>query len=184
MRARDFSCLQHGTCIALGQGWSMTMRELVGIIYEYRNLLGRRDLLGLPQSTTERHRLEALERHFETTLAAAGTPIVPASLRRRFARFSVRIPAQVKVGSHFQPTEIVNLGAGGLVVKPAPTLRRGSLTVLRIKLAALGREYQFPCQARWLSESLGRSALGLSFAGLPIELRFGVGCSENFADAA
>jgi hypothetical protein len=132
-------------------------RELVRYICEYRALRARRDLLQLPLGEGERLRLEALQRLF-----TAGFAVVPdAQDRRRFTRLDVDIPAVLGA----TPVVITNLGGGGLVVAPAPVLRRGELTVVRVVENA--REYFLPAQALWSQERSGRSRLGLCFVGVP-----------------
>lgn len=162
----------------------MPMSEMIKCVYDYRNLLGRRDLMRMRLDAEDLHRLESLERLLEWRPEDGGPSSFPISLRRKFARFDLRVPATVKVGVLPAPIVIVSLGAGGVVVEPAPSLRRGELTVLKVKCSSLSREFHFPAQAKWLSESLNRSSMGLAFVGIPIELRYGVGRSAPLADAA
>jgi hypothetical protein len=164
----------------------MPMSELIKCVYDYRNLLGRRDLLRMHLDAEEKHRLESLDQLLEWRPEEGGPSTFPLALRRKFSRFDMRIPATVRVGrgDSAAPIVIVNMGGGGVVVEPAPSLRRGELTVVKIKCSALGREFHFPAQAKWLSESLNRSSMGLAFVGIPIELRYGVGRSASIADAA
>lgn len=155
------------------------MSDLLKAVYDYRNLLSRRDLLRMRLSAEEVARLDALEKLFEWRPEEGGPTSLPLALRRRFARCDVRVPASVKAGSTVQPVVVVNLGGGGVVVEPAPSLKRGELTVLKIRVTSIGREFQFPCQAKWLAGGLNQSAMGLQFIGVPIELRYGVGRSED-----
>lgn len=167
----------------------MDMSDLIKCVYDYRNLLGRKELLRMRLDAAELHRLAGIERLLEWRPdECGGLANMPLALRRRFSRFDMRVPATVKVGELSQPIVLVNLGAGGAVVEPAPSLRRGELSVLKVRCTSLGREFHFPVQAKWLSESSilpgRRSTMGLAFVGVPIELRFGTGRSAVLADAA
>jgi hypothetical protein len=147
------------------------MSDLVRKVYEYRDLLGRRDLLRMPLDDHEADRLETLTRLFEWRPEDLSSALLPKSVRRRFARLDVRIPATVKIGDDVWLVRIVNLGAGGAVVEDAPPLRRGDLAVLRVPMRKSGREYHFSSQVVWHAEPPGRSLTGLTFVGVPIEAR-------------
>jgi hypothetical protein len=141
-------------------------------VFEYRTLRAHRDLLRLPLERADEVRLTALERMFiwrsDANADDSSGNGGPAE-RRRFSRVEVRIPAQLRVAGSEQEVLIVNLGAGGVVIEPAPKLARGELVLLKVCDESSGRGYILPAQAIWKSHGPAQSALGLSFVGIPRE---------------
>ena len=140
------------------------MNTLLRDVYEYRNLLGRREIVAVPLEDAELNRLAELDRNLAWQPGTSGR-------RRRYQRVNVVMGGQIKVGRQHAAVDIANLGGGGLVVAPAPPLGRGELTVVRIVDAMASREYHFPAQVAWRNAD----AVGLAFFGIPIELRYNPG---------
>jgi hypothetical protein len=146
--------------------------HLVRLVYDYRSLLGRRDLARLPLEPEEHGRLAAFEGRF-----------AHASLRRRHERLALAGPGQIKVGREFRDVTISDISGGGLLVTPAPALQRGEISVVRIADPAIGREYHLPVQVVWTASGSTVWA-GLAFFGIPIELRYGGGRAGLADDVA
>jgi hypothetical protein len=155
-------------------------------LFEYRVLLGRREILRLALGDTDAARLDQLGRLWQWRPEDRGGTAVPPPQSRRFARCDVHMGAELRVRGVEEPVTIVNLGGGGVVVTGMPPLRPGELVLLKVRLPALGREYQFPAQARWRSEGFGAQAarVALAFVATPLELRFGPGRSALTSEAA
>jgi len=156
---------------------------ILRLVYEYRNLLGRRDIVHMPLGDEERHELAELEQRFLWTGEATNVAL-PMALRRRFLRMNVRLTATMKVGREFTPVSIIDIGGGGLMVEPAPRLQVGDLTVVKVQDPTIGREYHLPAQVAWRQVRPKTSRMGLAFFGIPIELRYGGGRSGLADDAA
>jgi hypothetical protein len=145
------------------------MSTLLRLVYEYRSLLGRRDIARLALDPEEHGRLADLERRFAV-----------AAHRRRHMRVGLAMAGAIKVGREFKEITISDLSGGGLLVTPAAALETGDVTVVKIGDPLLGREYHLPVQVAWVAS--GR--MGLAFFGIPIELRYGGGRSGLADDAA
>ena len=144
------------------------MMDLVRLIYDYRSLLGRRDLARLPLDPEEHGRLAAFERRFAQPM------------RRRHRRLALGRSAQIKIGREFRDVTVSDISGGGLLLTPAPALEVGEISVVKIIDAAIGREYHLPGQVVWTADT----RMGLAFFGIPIELRYGGGRSGLADDAA
>jgi hypothetical protein len=142
------------------------MRNILKHICDYRTLRARRDLLRQTLPPDDVHRLEALELLFALDPTELRSQAL-ARDRRRYMRLDVRIRARLGSGVKNTETTIVNIGGGGLVVSPAPPLRRGELAVIRISDRETHREYHLPVQAVWKSIQRGETVLGLTFVGMP-----------------
>jgi PilZ domain len=142
------------------------MRNILKHICDYRTLRARRDLLRQTLPPDDVHRLEALELLFAFDPTELRSPAL-ARDRRRYMRLDVALRATLAAGVRDTDTRIVNIGGGGLVVAPAPPIRRGELAVVRIKDRETNREYHLPVQAVWKAVIHGETALGLSFVGMP-----------------
>jgi hypothetical protein len=160
--------------------------EALRSLHEYRLLLGRREVLRQALGPDELTRLDQLGRLWQWRPEDHGGAAVPPPQSRRFARCDVRVDALLRVRGADASVTIINLGGGGAVVVGMPPLRPGELVLLKVRLAAIGREYQFPAQARWRSEGFGPNAarVALAFVGIPLELRFGPGNSALRSEAA
>ena len=156
---------------------------LLGLVYDYRSLLGRRDIVRMALDDDERDQLADLEQRFLWTHEITNAKQPLTALRRRYLRLPLHArPAQVKIGTEFHETTIVDIGGGGLCLEhePAPALRVGEVTVVKIPDPVVGREYHLPVQMAWIVGS----RVGLAFFGIPIALRFGGGKSGLADDAA
>jgi PilZ domain-containing protein len=142
------------------------MRNILKHICDYRTLRARRDLLRQVLPPDDLHRLEALELLFAFDPGELGHQAL-ARDRRRYMRLDVRIRAKLGAGVKHLETTIINIGGGGLVVSPGPSMRRGELTVIRIADRETHRQYQLPVQAVWKSIVKGETVLGLTFVGMP-----------------
>jgi hypothetical protein len=160
--------------------------EALRSLFEYRFLLGRREMLRNGLGAPDRLRLEELGRLWQWRPEDAGGSSVPPPQSRRFARCDVNMPGLLRARGDEAEVRIVNLGGGGAVVSGMPPLRPGELVLLKVRLPSLGREYQFPAQARWRQEGFGAASarVALAFVGLPLELRFGPGRSALTSEAA
>jgi hypothetical protein len=160
--------------------------EALRALYDYRLLLGRREVLGQALGGADGARLEQLARLWQWRPEDRGGSAVPPPQSRRFARCDVNVGATLRVRGVDRPVTIVNLGGGGAVVTGMPPLRPGELVLLKVRLPEVGREYQFPAQARWRSDGFGKNAarVALAFVGMPLELRFGSGRSALTSEAA
>ena len=142
---------------------------LLGQLYDYRLLLGRRDIVRMALDDDERDQLANLELRF-----------LSISLRRRHLRQPLEMPAAIKVGPEFKPTTVIDVGGGGMRAEPAPELRVGDVTVVKIADIVVGREYHLPVQVAWVAGK----RMGLAFFGIPIALRYGGGRAGLADDAA
>ncbi len=160
--------------------------EALRSLFEYRLLLGRREVLRHALGESETGRLEQLGRLWQWRPEDRGGAAVPPPQSRRFARCDVHVDALLRARGIDNHVTIINLGGGGAVVIGMPPLRPGELVLLKVRLPAIGREYQFPAQARWRSEGFGPTAarVALSFVAMPLELRFGPGRSALTSEAA
>ena len=142
------------------------MRNILKHICDYRTLRARRDLLRQTLPPDDVHRLEALELLFAFDPTELRSQAL-ARDRRRYMRLDVRIRAKLGSGVKNIETTIINIGGGGVVVSPAPPLRRGELAVIRIADRETHRQYHLPVQAVWKSILKGETVLGLTFVGMP-----------------
>jgi PilZ domain len=138
-------------------------------LFEYRRLIGRREAERHGLSDIENARLEQLGRLWQWRPEDGGSAAVPPPQSRRFARCDVQVAAELRVRGADEPVTIVNLGGGGAVVVGMPPLRPGELVLLKVRLAGIGCEYQFPAQVRWRSEGFAATAarVALAFVGIP-----------------
>lgn len=141
----------------------MPRDDVLHSVYEYRKLLSQQQLLGGRLAEPSRRRLAELEARLSSRATS-----VPGAPRRRFARASTQINATLKAGGRVHPVQIVNLGAGGMCVEPAPALRGGERAVVRVASSVTGREYRYPVEARWVRGSGETSTMGLPFVGAPL----------------
>jgi hypothetical protein len=145
------------------------MKDVMDLIFEYRRLIARRDVMAVDLSVPARARLAGLEKLF-----GGGNDNVAANddgtRRRRHARVEVNIPATVRVGDRVHSVQIVNVGGGGLCIEPAMDLRQGELAILRVVSSDAGRIYQYEVEASWVDDGPERSAVGMPFIGIPREL--------------
>jgi hypothetical protein len=142
------------------------LRNILKHICDYRTLRARRDLMRQTLPPDDVHRLEALELLFAFDPTELRNQAL-ARDRRRYMRLDVRIKATLAAGVRDTETRIINIGGGGLVVSPAPPLRKGELAVIRIKDRESHREYHLPVQAVWKAMMHDEVALGLTFVGMP-----------------
>ena len=143
------------------------MRNILKHICDYRTLRARRDLMRQTLPPEDVHRLEALELLFACDPSGEVRSQALARDRRRYLRLEVNIAARIGAGIRTADTTIINIGGGGLVISPAPALRRGELAVVRITDPQTSREYHLPVQAVWKSVLGGETVLGLTFVGMP-----------------
>lgn len=146
-----------------------TPPNLIHLVYEYRRLLARRELMDGQLSRSSALRLDALERLFGREPSDVATEMGLLH-RRRHARCEVRLPATIKLGARVQAVDITSLGGGGLRVEPAPPLRPGERAVVRIVSLDTGSIYHYPVIAGWSQRSRSTSSMGLCFAGVPRQL--------------
>lgn len=142
------------------------MKDVIDLIFEYRRLLARRDLMAAPLSDQAMARLSALDRLFAGGAAANDE----GSGRRRHARVDVSVPATVRVEGRVHAVNIINIGGGGLCIEPAPQMQRGDRAVIRIVSGDNERIYQYEVEATWIDRTPERSAIGMPFVGIPREL--------------
>lgn len=141
------------------------MTDLLELIFEYRRLLARRDLMGGSLSREAEERLLGLERLF-----GSDPDDRRHSSRRRHARCEMRVPATIKVGNRVEPVDIVDVGGGGVRVEPAPMLRAGEKAHIRIVSLERNAMYVYQVEAKWALRSASRSTMGLPFVGAPKQL--------------
>jgi hypothetical protein len=143
------------------------MPNLLKLVYEYRRLVARRDLMQGDLSIASSERLVGLERLFGRD---PDDDSGATAHRRRFARCELQMPATVRVGRRVQAVNVVNLGGGGLCVSPAPPLKPGERAVIRIVSPENDSIYHYPVQASWVQRSTANSAMGMPFVGAPRQL--------------
>lgn len=151
------------------------MRDLLHLVYEYRQLVAREGEL----SERARERLGALDRLFGTEPGAADA----AGPLRQHARCDVEVAAVLTAsGTEYQVT-VVNLGGGGLCIERAPELEAGQSAVIR--LMADGCLYEYPVEARWRAASGADALMGMPFCGAPrkLELAAGIEVANDAAEA-
>ena len=141
------------------------MTDLLELVYEYRRLLARRDLMAGQLTDSLERRLLGLERLF-----GSDPDDRQHRSRRKHARCEVKLPATIKVGNRVEPVDIVDLGGGGVRVEPAPMLREGERAQIRIVSLDTGRMYVYMVEAKWADRSSARSTMGLPFVGTPTQM--------------
>jgi len=142
--------------------------DLLSMLYEYRKLAARDELLGDRLPACDQRRLEALDRLFAADPDDTNPSIRCGQPRRRHARADVDIPATVTVQGRPERVRIINVGGGGVCVEPAPPLRAGEHAVIRVFIG--GREYHYPVCARWARTTANGSTMGMPFTGPPLRL--------------
>jgi hypothetical protein len=142
------------------------MKDVMDLIFEYRRLLARRDLMATELSDQAVARLSALDRLFAGGAAANDE----SSGRRRHARVEVNVPATVRIDGRIHPVTITNIGGGGVCVEPAPQMKQGERAIIRIVSGDSERIYQYEVEASWIDRTPERSAVGMPFVGIPREL--------------
>ncbi len=145
------------------------MTSLVHLVFEYRRLLARRELMDGELSRSSARRLASLEKLFGEE-PDENKETMGLQFRRRHARCEVRVPATIKMGGAVQAVDVTNLGGGGVRIEPAPALKRGERAVVRIVSLDTGSIYHYPVTAGWSERSAQQSAMGLGFAGVPRQL--------------
>lgn len=143
------------------------MADLLDLIYQYRRLLVRQEILGNAFGEDGQERLANLEKLFGKDPEDTGAVKLGLPYTRRHARCDVKFPATVQMGRRVHPVDVVNLGGGGLRVEPAPPLRQGERAVVRIVSMDSGAVYQYPVEASWTDRGPGSSAMGMPFVGAP-----------------
>ena len=143
--------------------------DLLSLVYQYRYLLGRRDLLRQPLGAEREARLEALADLFAWRPQTGATQ--PARLeRRRLTRCEVSIDAVVEAhGGLAVRSTIVDLGGAGMALESPAAMVPGEHVTIKVQEPRSGREYRFPAEVRWCRAG-ERSALGVRLDGLPVEL--------------
>ena len=141
------------------------MADILELVFEYRRLLARRDLMGGAMSADSEERLVGLERLF-----GSDPDDRLRSSRRRFARCELRVPATIRTGDRVEPVDIVDVGGGGVRVEPAPLLRRGERATIRIVSPERNAMYVYHVEASWSERTAERSTMGLPFVGTPEQL--------------
>jgi hypothetical protein len=143
--------------------------DLLSLVYQYRYLLGRRDLLRQPLGPEPAARLEALADLFAWRPQTGGAH-APGADRRRMTRCEVTIGAIIEAhGGLAVPSTIVDLGGAGMSLESPAAIRPGEHVTIKVQEQRSGREYRFPAEVRWCREG-ERSTLGVRFDGLPVEL--------------
>jgi len=136
------------------------MKDVLQLVYEYRRLVAKRDLMGATLSAKALERLDALERLFGREPEPDGGP---AAGLRRHARCEVDASAVMRLQGTDHTVEVVNVGGGGLCVANAPEMTEGEQAILRIQDG--DSVYQYQVEARWCDHQNRR--LGLPFVGVP-----------------
>jgi len=132
--------------------------DLLQLIYEYRRLIARRELMGGSLSRASEQRLLGLERLF-----GQDPDDRRGHRRRRHARCEVRLPAVLQSGERIHRVDITSLGGGGLRVTPVPELAAGERAVIRVVSLDTGMIYLYPVVAKWVAGA----AMGMPFIGAP-----------------
>jgi hypothetical protein len=134
------------------------MNDILALVYEYRRLLARRELMGGDLSDESKRRLDSLERML-------GEPTTDS--KRQHARSEVLIPATLLQGHRVQPVSIIDVGGGGVRVSPAPTIRPGEKATIRIVDGDTGSVYHYPVVVKWYLRNSEESSMGMPFVGAP-----------------
>ena len=137
------------------------MRDLLQLVYEYRRLNARAEAVAGALRPIAQKRLSALEKLFGKE---------PGNSDRRHARCEVNLPATIKINGNLQPVHLVNIGGGGVCVKPAPKLREGQRAVLRVVASDAKTIFQYQVKGGWTWRDESQSQMGLPFVGAPREL--------------
>ncbi len=146
------------------------MFDVVQLVHDYRVLVGREELHLQPRER-DIDRLQALDRLFAQRARDAGD-------RRRHRRYPVSVKASLRAASKEASGEIVDMSAGGCVVKSRSAAPIGAEALVKISRDA--RAYQFPARILWRRDGL----CGLQFEGVPVELRIGPSFSPASSRAA
>jgi hypothetical protein len=143
--------------------------DLLSLVYQYRYLLGRRDLLRQPLGGERSARLEALEDLFAWR-PNPGLVLAGGIERRKMTRCEVAIDATLEAhGGLAVKTTIVDLGGAGLSLESPAAVALGEHVTVKVQEPRSGREYRFPAEVRWCRAG-ELSTLGVKFDGLPVEL--------------
>jgi hypothetical protein len=136
------------------------MFDVIQLVHDYRVLVGR-EALRLRPREHDIEKLQALDRLFAQRARDAGD-------RRRHKRYALNVKAFLRAASREASGEIIDLSAGGCVVKARMTAAGVGGEVL-IKIATDTRTFQFPARVMWRREQ----AIGVQFEGVPVEIRVG-----------
>jgi len=94
----------------------------------------------------------------------------PERQRRAHRRFSVRLPAALKLEQGYCNGQVLNLSANGMYLRSSRGARRGAS--VQVKLGRPGEvEYLFTCKVIRCVETEGMFHLGLSLSCVPLEIR-------------
>jgi hypothetical protein len=138
--------------------------DLLKTICDYRILVGRSTVLRAALEAAESDHLVALEKVLAAPPLAKGT--LPPFPHRRHSRTDVSLHATIDVGDRAIPVIVWNIGAGGLMVKHAPSLPAGARTLVTLTDSVTRRAYLFPARVVW--SAAGR--MGLAFTGIPKQI--------------
>jgi hypothetical protein len=142
---------------------AMSLLRIVRHCYELA-LLKARQSAGASLATSDASRLRDLEQLLE------GDP--SEHRRRRHQRFPLLLPVLLKSSSGSRNGTLLNIGGSGMFVASEAVIPVGETVQVR-----LGKqnevEYTFPCRVQWVSKNRSSLGMGLSFSGVPLELRRG-----------
>jgi len=140
--------------------------DLLSLVYQYRTLLGRREVLQQCLSDEQEGRLQALEMLFGWS-GGTGGPAGVGRERRRMSRCPVAIAALVEFAGQLGACTIVDLSGEGLSLDRAPLTLPGETITVVVQHLHTGLEYRLPAEVCWRKHAV----LGARFDGLPLLIR-------------
>ena len=90
---------------------------------------------------------------------------------RKFERERVDLSASLRGRGHVDAVNIADLAPGGMVCHNAPYLEEGDTVEIVVDDGECSLSYRFKAQVSWVRDE-EESAVGLSFVGVPLLLRF------------
>ncbi len=138
---------------------------LIKRCYEYAFIEGRA-LEGYPLTAWEKSRLNRLHKLLNGDLTNTDLK------QRRMRRIPVIMPVQIKTSRGVIPGTLLNISGRGMFIATREVMPEG--TRVQVQLGKADQvEYQFSCTVSWVALESGNGGLGLSFSGIPLEIRRG-----------
>ena len=133
---------------------------LVEVVFQYRTLLGKRDL-GAGFDWDEIEQITSIEAAF-----APAEDDRRMKTGRRFRREQLKLSALLRGDQINDRVEITELGLGGLVVRGAPFIAKDER--IEIQLDIGDQSYRFRAHGVWLKDDGDDYKVGLAFIGMPV----------------
>jgi len=138
---------------------------MIKLCYEFAFIEGRA-LEGYPLTSSEKIRLSRLKK------LLTGDPEGTNSRQRRLRRLPVIMPVLLKTARGLIRGTLLNISGKGMFIATREVMPKG--TRVQVLLGKPDQvEYRFSCIVAWVALESGNGGLGLTFSGIPLEIRHG-----------